>query len=112
MNVLLRHFVDFLFQGFIDAFKVFEVFILVCHAPCQQGFLVFNFTDELVVVNLIQRVPAHLFWPVSEHALKLVLVVLADVLSFFELARDFKKFLHELGVRDLNSADADFATNF
>ena len=42
----------------------------------------------MVVVDLVERVAADLLGSISEHALELVFVVLADVLPFFELSGD------------------------
>ena len=42
----------------------------------------------MIVIDVVEWVAADLLRPISENALKIVLVVLVDVLSLFELSSD------------------------
>ena len=111
VNVLLRHLVDLLLQGLVDGVQVLQVFIFIRHASSEQCLFVLNFIDQLVIVDLVERVTADLLGTIREYALKLVFVVLADVLTLLEFTGDFKEFLHKFGLRELDFANANLATD-
>mmetsp|Transcript_28733 Transcript_28733/g.38324 ORF Transcript_28733/g.38324 Transcript_28733/m.38324 type:complete len:219 (-) Transcript_28733:85-741(-) len=111
MNVLLGDFVNFALKSFVDLVEVFQIFMLVVHAPLQKRSFALNLANQLLVVNLIERVPSHLLGPIGENTIELVFVVLTDILALLKLARDFEQLLDQLRLAQLKLANAHFPTN-
>lgn len=86
--------------------------MLVLHASLQEGPFVFDFLDQLFIVDLVERVSGNLLRPVREHTLEFILVVLADVLALFKLACDLQQLLNKFGLTDFELANPNLATNF
>ena len=59
------------------------------HVALDERFLAFNLADQLIMVNLVQRVLGQLLRPIFEHRVEVVFILLIDVLSLFEFSCDF-----------------------
>ena len=67
--------------------------MFVVHTALEECSLALNLADELVVIDLVERVGRDLLGAVCEDALELGLIILADILTLLQLPSNLQKLL-------------------
>ena len=67
--------------------------MFVVHTALEECTLALNLADELVVIDLVERVGRDLLGAVREDALELGLIILADILTLLQLPSNLQKLL-------------------